>query len=142
MFAAVHTLVYSDPAETMAFVKDVLRWPFVSEGSRSDACIGDTGTGRDDPAQWLTFGTGPSEMGVHPASGEQDGRTWSAPQHHSIAIMCDYLDVTMSELLQRGAEFAGPPQEMGFCRDAQMHVPGADDMLVYPPHHAVAYQRS
>lgn len=140
MITAVHTLVYSDDAPaTRAFFKDVLQWPFVSEGERGDAGIGGEGTGGDDPAQWLIFGTGPSELGVHPTSGEHEGRTYSSPRHQEIAIMCDDLDATMAELAGRGAEFAGEAREMGFGRGALMHVPGADDMLLYEPHHATAY---
>jgi predicted enzyme related to lactoylglutathione lyase len=139
MLAAIHTLVYSDDATaTRAFFKDVLQWPFVSEGAQGDAGTG-TGTGGDDPAEWLIFGTGPSELGVHPTAGEHDGQAWTSPKHRAIAIMCDDLDSTVSELSDRGAEFAGEPEEMGFGRGVTMGVPGADDMLLYQPHHATAY---
>lgn len=141
MITAVHTLVYSDdPTATRAFFKDVLRWPFVSEGAAGDAGVGGAGTGGDDPAEWLIFGTGPSELGVHPTSGEHDGQSWQAPKHHSMALMCDDVDATMSELAERGAEFAGDVREMGFGRGVLVRVPGADDLLLYQPHHAVAYR--
>lgn len=140
MITAIHTLVYSDdPTATRAFFKDVLRWPFVSEGSSGDDGIGGAGTGGDDPAEWLIFRTGPSELGVHPTSGEHEGREWSAPRHHAIAVTCDDLDTTMTQLGDRGAQFAGEPQDLGFGRGALLHVPGADDMLLYQPHHATAY---
>ena len=87
----------------------------------------------------MIFRTGPSELGVHPTSDDHGGREWRAPRHHSIAIMCDDLDATVSELTGRGAEFAGEPQEMGFGRGILLHVPGADDMLLYSPQHATAY---
>jgi len=128
MITAVHTLVYSDdPTATRAFFKDVLRWPFVS----------DDGAG-EDPASWLIFGTGPSELGVHPTSGEHDGQPWTSPRHHAIAVMCDDLDATVAELTGRGAEI-GATREMGFGRGALITVPGADDMLLYQPLHPVAY---
>jgi catechol 2,3-dioxygenase-like lactoylglutathione lyase family enzyme len=140
MITAIHTLVYSDdPAATRAFLKDVLRWPFVSEGARGDAGVGSSGTGGDDPAEWLIFRTGPSELGVHPTSEVYEGREWRAPRHHSISIMCDDLDATVGELSARGAEFAGEPAEMGFGRGVLLRVPGADDMLLYEPRHATAY---
>lgn len=124
---AVHTLIYSDDAAaTRAFLKDVLQWPF-------------QGGPGEDPADWLIFGTGPSEMGVHPASGEWEGTAFSSPTHHEIALMCDDLDATVAELRGRGAEFAGEAQEMGWGRGIHVHVPGADDMLIYQPHHPVAY---
>lgn len=129
MITALHALVYSDDAPaTRAFFKDVLQWPFISDGETSD-----------DPAQWLIFGTGPSELGVHPTSGEHEGETYSSPRHHSIAVMCDDLDATVTELSGRGARFAGEAREVGFGRGVLMHVPGADDMLLYEPHHATAY---
>jgi predicted enzyme related to lactoylglutathione lyase len=129
MITAVHTLVYSDdPTATRAFFKDVLRWPFVSEDGAGD-----------DPAEWLIFATGPSELGVHPTSGGEGGQQWSSPRHHSTALVCDDLDATVTDLAERGAEFAGEAEEMGFGRGVSLHVPGADDLLLYQPHHAVAY---
>jgi len=139
MMTALHMLVYSDDATaTRAFFKDVLQWPFVSEGAQGDAGVGGSGTGGDDPADWLIFATGPSELGVHPTSGEHDGKAWSRPRHHAIAVMCDDLDATVSQLGARGATI-GDVREMGFGRGAMMQVPGADDMLLYQPHHATAY---
>lgn len=140
MIKAVHTLVYSDdPTATRAFFKDVLRWPFVSEGDRGDAGVGGAGTGGADPAEWLIFGTGPSELGVHPTSGGNGGPGWSAPRHHSISLVCDDLEATVRELTGRGAEFAGGPQDLGFGRGVFLRVPGADDLLLYQPQHALAY---
>lgn len=137
---AIHTLVYSDDAPaTRAFFRDVLRWPYVSEGEHGDEGVGGAGTGSADAAQWLIFGTGPSELGVHPTSGEHEGGAHSSPRHHQIAVMCDDLDATTAELAARGAEFAGPAQDMGFGRGALLRVPGADDMLLYEPRHAVAH---
>ena len=104
-------LVYSDDATaTRAFFKDVLRWPFVSEGPRGDEGVGGAGTGAADPSEWLIFGTGPSELGVHPTSGEHEGQSYSAPRHHSIALVCDDLDATVAELarcIDRGCAFEG-----------------------------------
>ncbi len=140
MITALHTLVYSDdPTATRRFFKDVLRWPFVSEGDQGDAGIGGSGTGGDDPAEWLIFRSGPSELGVHPTSGVHEGTQYSAPRQHSIAVMCDDLDATVAELRERGAEFAGQPDDMGFGRGVLVRVPGADDMLLYQPQHATAY---
>jgi catechol 2,3-dioxygenase-like lactoylglutathione lyase family enzyme len=140
MISAVHLLVYSDDATaTRAFFKDVLRWPFVSEGPRGDEGTGDAGTGAEDPADWLIFGTGPSELGVHPTSGDHDGQQWRSPKHHAISLMCDDLDATITELAERGAEFTGEPERMGFGRGVLLRVPGADDLLLYEPQHAVAH---
>ncbi len=72
MITAVHTLIYSDdPAATRAFFKDVLRWPFVSDEASG-------GPGSEDPASWLIFASGPSEVGVHPTASQG----WSTQRHH------------------------------------------------------------
>ena len=54
MITALHTLIYSDDAAaTRAFLRDVVGLAHV-----------------DDGEGWLIFRTGPSELGVHPTSGE------------------------------------------------------------------------
>ncbi|RIK15446.1 MAG: extradiol dioxygenase [Acidobacteria bacterium] len=142
MITAVHTLVYSDdPTATRAFLKDVLRWPFVSEGQRGDDGRGED-TGGTDPAEWLIFGTGPSEMGVHPTSWEEDGKPGGAPTHHEIALVCDDVEATVAELASRGATFDGEPRDMGFGIGVHLHVPGADDMLLYQARHVTAYDKA
>jgi catechol 2,3-dioxygenase-like lactoylglutathione lyase family enzyme len=139
MITAIHSLVYSDDATaTRAFFQDVLQWPFVSEGEHGDAGTG-TGTGGHDPSEWLIFGTGPSEVGVHPTSGPGDDQSQASQRHHSISLMCDDLDATVAELSARGAEFDGEAEEMGFGRGITLRVPGADDMLLYQPYHATAF---
>ncbi len=139
MITAVHTLVYSDdPTATRAFLKDVLRWPFVSEGPRGGEGV-TVDAGGSDPSDWLIFRTGASELGVHPTSWEEDGQPGGAPTHHQIALMCDDVDATVAELAARGATFDGEPRDMGFGRGVEMHVPGADDMLLYQPQHVTAY---
>ena len=134
MITSVHTLLYSDyPAATRAFFKDVLRWPFVSDGD------GAGGPGGEDPAGWLIFRSGRSEVGVHPTSGERGGEAWSTPRHHELSLMCDDIGVTVTELRARGAQFDGDPQDLGFGVGARLQVPGADPVLVYQPRHRVAY---
>ncbi|GAB96399.1 catechol 2,3-dioxygenase-like lactoylglutathione lyase family enzyme [Kineosphaera limosa] len=129
MITSVHTLIYSDDATaTRAFLKDVLRWPYVSESE-----------GTDDPADWLIFGTGPSELGVHPTFALHEGREYTSRRHHEIALMCDDIDATVAELTARGASFDGEPRDMGFGVGVRMEVPGADEMLLYAPKHGVAY---
>lgn len=133
-------MIYSDdPAATRAFFADVLRWPFVSEGEAGDAGVGGAGTGGTDPSEWLIFRSGPSEVGVHPTSGVHRGRERTAPRQHDVSLMCDDLDATIVELRGRGAEFTGEPAELGFGRGVRLRVPGADDLLLYEPRHAVAH---
>jgi catechol 2,3-dioxygenase-like lactoylglutathione lyase family enzyme len=117
MITAIHTLLYSDdPDATRAFLRDVLGWPFV------DAHEG-----------WLIFGTGPSEMGVHP-TGE------GSPVQHEISVMCDDIEKTRAELEAKGATFDGPTQSAGFGLIASMNVPGSRQMLLYQPRHPIAYE--
>ena len=126
MLTALHTLIYSDdPEATRAFFRDVLGWPFV-EASGSDS-------------GWLIFKSGPSELGVHPTSGAHDGHDYSYPLQHKVSLMCDDIEATVAELEARGAEFSGPPQDLGFGRAATLALPGAGEMLVYQPRHPEAF---
>lgn len=132
MIVAAHTLVYStDPTATRAFFKDVLQWPFVSDPSSS----GSTDAAPDDPSSWLIFGTGPSELGVHPTM--PDGRD---QPHHVLSLVCDDVEATMAELSARGARFRGRPEDRGYGICVEVEVPGADDMQIYEPRHKTAYQ--
>ena len=125
MITAVHTLIYSDdPPATRAFLRDVLQWSYVSDEVP------------EGEPEWLIFRTGASELGVHPTSGEGG---FHAPRHHSISLMCDDLDVTVRELAARGAQFTTDPVDRGFGVVVFMKVPGADDIMLYEPRHAIAY---
>lgn len=126
VITAVHTLIYSDDAPaTRAFLRDVLGWPCVEDAS-------------SEPG-WLIFQTGPSEMGVHPSSGVFEGRTYEYGRHHQISLMCDDIEATVAELEARGAEFSGPPEDLGFGIAASLKLPGAGEMLVYQPRHPEAH---
>ena len=115
MITGVHTLVHAHDADAArAFFRDVLGWPHV------DAHDG-----------WLIFGTGPSELGVHPT----DGGT----EHHEISLVCDDIERTVAELTARGAEFAGAIENRGFGRTIALDVPGAGPMLLYQPRHPTAF---
>ena len=133
MITAVHALIYSDdPAATRAFLKDVLKWPFVSDGDGSGGPGSESG---DDPADWLIFRSGRSEVGVHPTS----QGSWSSPRHHEVSFMCDDIEATVAELTERGAEFEGSPEDRGFGVAVMVKVPGADPILLYEPKHRVAF---
>lgn len=125
MIKAIHTLIYSDdPEATRAFLRDVLGWPYFEHP--------------DEPG-WLIFKTGPSEMGVHPTSGTYDGQDYSYPLHHSISLMCDDIEATVSELEARGAEFSGQIQDFGFGVGTNLKLPGAGEILLYEPRHPEAH---
>jgi len=114
MITAVHTLIYSDDAETTrTFLRDVLGWPHV-----------DTGDG------WLIFKTGPSEMGVHPTS---EGE-WSITQKHEISLICDDINATVADLREKGATFKGEIEDHGFGLVIYLEIPGgAPDLMLYQP---------
>ena len=125
MITAVHTLVYADDAEqARTFFRDIVGWPYV-----------DAGDG------WLIFKTGPSELGVHPTSDENDGETWSTGQHHEITLMCDDLEATIGELRVKGAEFSRGIRDDGFGLTTMLKVPGAGDVMLYQPRHPPAHSR-
>ena len=115
VITGVHMLVHADDAEAArAFFRDVLEWPHV------DAHDG-----------WLIFGTGPSELGVHPAEG--------GTEHHEISLVCDDIEATVAALTAKGAQFAGGIETRGFGRTIAIDVPGAGGMLLYEPRHPTAF---
>jgi catechol 2,3-dioxygenase-like lactoylglutathione lyase family enzyme len=117
VITAVHTLIYAHDAEAArAFFRDVLEFPSA-----------DTGGG------WLIFQTGPSELGVHPSSWQDQGRTGSTEQRFDISLMCDDLDLTMAQLTAKGATFDGDVRDEQWGRTVQLQVPGAGAMTLYQP---------
>ena len=117
MIRALHTLVYaSDPDAARAFFRDVLQFPDV-----------DTGGG------WLIFGTGPSELGVHPSTWEHEGAPGETDQRFDVSLMCDDLGATIQELKDRGAEFVGGIVDETWGSTIRLLVPGASTMTLYQP---------
>ena len=130
MITSLHALIYSDDVDaTRTFLRDVLGFPFVN----------DAGTDDRSETGWLIFGTGPSELGVHPTRSEWDGQVWESHRHVEISFMCDDVARTRAELEGKGAIFDGEIVDRGFGLVTTMLVPGADPMSLYEPHHAVAY---
>jgi len=113
MIKALHAMVLAEDAEAArAFFRDVLEYPGV-----------DTGGG------WLIFKTGPSELGVHPSSGEYA----STDARFDVSLVCDNLEKTMAELAAKGAEFIGDVQDLAWGITAQLRVPGAGQIMLYQP---------
>jgi catechol 2,3-dioxygenase-like lactoylglutathione lyase family enzyme len=126
MITSIHTLIYSDdPPATRAFLRDVIGWPFVEAGGAEPG--------------WLIFGTGPSEMGVHPTHAEWEGETYDYPRHHAISLMCDDVEATRADLEAKGATFSAPVADEGYGLVTTMDVPGADPIQLYQPKHETAY---
>jgi catechol 2,3-dioxygenase-like lactoylglutathione lyase family enzyme len=118
MITALHTLVYADdPDAARAFFRDVLQFP-----------------GTDTGGGWLIFGTGPSELGVHPSSWEYEGETGSTEQQFDVSLMCDDLTATMADLTAKGAQFVGEVQDQGWGMTTRLRVPGTRrEMTLYQP---------
>lgn len=126
MITSIHTLIYSDDAPaTRRFLRDVLGLPFVE----------DVGS---EPG-WLIFGTGPSEMGVHPTHSVWEGRSYDHPRQRDVSFMCDDIEVTRAELEAKGATFSSGVTDEGFGLITMLDVPGADPIMLYQPKHEIAY---
>ena len=126
MITSVHLLIYSDDASaTRAFLRDVLDWPHVEDAG-------------SEPG-WLIFGTGRSELGVHPTHSVWEGQEYNSPRHHQISLMCDNLETTMRELTDKGATFSAPITDEGYGLTTMLDLPGADPIMLYEPRHAIAY---
>lgn len=122
----MHALIYSDDAPaTRAFFRDVVGLAFVRDG--------------DEEPPWLIFATGPSEMGIHPTLTEHGDHVHESPRQHTVTFVCDDVEATRAELEGRGATFSSPVMDQGFGLVTIMDVPGADPVMLYEPHHEVAY---
>ena len=117
MITALHGLIYADdPDAARAFFRDVLQVP-----------------GTDTGGGWLIFATGPSELGLHPASWEYAGQQGSTDQRFDLSLMCDDLASTRAELESRGATFEGDVEEQPWGSTIQLRIPGAGTLTLYQP---------
>ena len=130
MITSIHALIYSDDVDaTRTFLRDVLGFPYVNDAGTSDG----SSTG------WLIFGTGPSELGVHPTRSEWGGEVYENARHIEISFMCDDVAKTCAELELKGATFQGDVIDQGYGLVTTMTVPGADAISLYQPRHETAY---
>ena len=110
MITGAHSIIYSKDAEAdRAFLRDVLKFPFV-----------DVGHG------WLIFGLPPAEVAVHPSE---------ANDRHEFYLMCDDVEAVVAELSARGTECT-PVQNLGWGLLTQITLPGGGKLGVYQPRHA------
>jgi catechol 2,3-dioxygenase-like lactoylglutathione lyase family enzyme len=123
MISSIHTIIYAEDADrARAFFRDVLEFPHV------DAHEG-----------WLIFKLPPAELGIHPASGPDEGG--AAPSgHHELYLMCDDIEASVAQLTAKGVEFTGPIQNQGFGLLVRLRVPGAGEIGLYQPRHATAFK--
>jgi predicted enzyme related to lactoylglutathione lyase len=123
MITGFHTILYSEDAEsTRAFFRDVLQWPSVDAGGG-----------------WLIFKTPPSELGIHPTSGNHDDRSSTMP-FHQASLMCDDINATVAELRRKGVEVDEKIEDQGFGLVTSLQVPGAGWLMLYEPRHPLAHE--
>jgi hypothetical protein len=105
-----HLIVYSTNVDSdREFFRDVLDLPSV-----------DVGGG------WLIFGMPPAEVAVHPAENNDT---------HELYLMCDDIEVFMSEMGQRNIA-CSPVQDQGWGLLSHVILPGGGKLGVYQPRHA------
>jgi catechol 2,3-dioxygenase-like lactoylglutathione lyase family enzyme len=78
---------------------------------------------------WLIFDIPEAEMGCHPADaadGKPSGR-------HDISFYCDDIEATVRQLRQRGVEFTGPIEDVGYGLATHFKVPGGFAVQLYQP---------
>ena len=112
MITGAHSIIYSaKPDEDRAFLRDVLKLPFV-----------DVGHG------WLIFALPPAEVAVHPAQGN-DG--------HELYLMCDDIEAFVREMDTQGIAHS-PIETLGWGILTRITLPGGRTIGVYQPRHARA----
>jgi len=110
MITGAHSIIYSKKSEEdRAFLKDVLKFPYV-----------DVGHG------WLIFGLPPSEVAVHPS---ENGDT------HELYLMCDDIEAFVAEMKKRRVA-TDPVQNQGWGLLSSVTLPGGGKLGVYQPRHA------
>jgi hypothetical protein len=109
MINGAHVIVYSeDPDADRAFLREVFEYPYVDAG-----------------AGWLIFKLPPAEFALHPVDG---------PPSQELYLMCDNLDVTMSQLAAKGVEFADVV-EARWGMLTRLQLPSGAELGLYEPRH-------
>ena len=115
MIIAAHAVVFAEDAEqARAFFRDVLDLPNVDAGGG-----------------WLIFRLPPTELAVHPGEPSGSGR-------HSLYLVCDDIDTTISELAAKGVTCSEDSDE-GWGLLTSFPVPGAGTIGLYQARHPLAH---
>jgi catechol 2,3-dioxygenase-like lactoylglutathione lyase family enzyme len=77
---------------------------------------------------WLIFALPPTELAVHPASGE-GGEV-------ELYLMCASIEPTMRELRDKGVVFDGPVVDQRWGRVTKIVLPSGARLGLYEPRHA------
>jgi hypothetical protein len=110
MITGAHSLIFSsNPEADRAFLRDVLKLPFV-----------DTGEG------WLIFSLPPAEVAIHPA--DVNGI-------HELYLMCDYIEAFIREMEEQNVQHDDIiAADWGLL--TRITLPGGGKLGVYQPLHA------
>src|SRR6476659_8988461 len=107
MITGAHAILYSkDSNADRAFLKDVLGLAHV-----------DVGGG------WLIFALPPSEVAVHPTTGET---------FHELYFMCDNINAFIGEMSEQNVQCT-PAENQGWGLLTELTLPGGGKIGVYEP---------
>lgn len=113
MITGSHVIVFStDPEADREFFADVLGLSSVDAGGG-----------------WLIFKLPPAEIAMHPSEG---------PTGHELYLLCDDLDVTVSELRGRGVAFTQDATSERWGVVTRFRLPGGSEVGLYQPGHPLA----
>jgi catechol 2,3-dioxygenase-like lactoylglutathione lyase family enzyme len=124
MIHGVHFVLYSRNAEAdRAFFREVLGFRAVDAGGG-----------------WLIFGMPPSELGIHPGSGDfvqshADHKLLGAVMY----LMCDDLQATLKSLREKKIECAAVI-EAEWGSSSAVRLPSGGEIGLYQPKHPVAIE--
>ena len=119
MIKGVHTMFYtSQPEDLRAFIKDKL-------GFHRHADVGEG---------WLIFACPEADMGCHPSSDVEGGRSGT----HQISFYCDDIKGTVAELKSKGVKFTEEISNRGYGLTTRFALPGNFTAELYQP----LYERS
>jgi hypothetical protein len=110
MIVGSHVIIYSrDDAADRAFLRDVLKLPYV-----------DVGGG------WLIFGLPPSEVAIHPTEGAAS---------HAFYLMCQDVEAFIQAMRARSL-VCTPVRDERWGLLTELTLPGGGKLGVYQPRHA------
>ena len=109
MISGVHAIVFSEaPDQMRAFFRDTLGLEHVDAGGG-----------------WLVFALPPAELAVHPGEASR----------HELYLMCDDLELTVAELVDKGVRPVGPVREQVWGRVTTLALPDGSEIGLYQPTH-------
>ncbi len=76
----------------------------------------------------------PADLGIHPA----EGPTFESGFRHQLTLMCDDIEATVEELVAKGVEVRGEPEEESFGITTVLALPGGVEVMLYEPRHRTA----